>query len=215
MYHMGLSFTSESDYSRGLHILRQIVFAGRERHRNLFGNRAPSSELIDLRFDVSGCEVSLLIRVSNLYFIGVKNAQATFYFKDLSPGRLIDNQVLLGFGGNYNDLGKFVSLPRLEQAAFVSAVEAASRWTKAKPPSNVVKDRSGQNQRSPDARHLLRLLLATSEAARFPNIGLTVANALRGQRDSPLTLAQIDQLVNDWENLSAEGSSEVAVPLTS
>ncbi len=214
MYYMGFSFRSVTDYWRGLRGLREIVRAGREREdRQATGSgTVASTEMIKLRFD-SPSEVSLLIRVSDVYVIGVENAEATFYFSDSGPGRLIDNQVLLGFGGHYKYLGEFVSLGSLEKPKFEAAVQAASRWTRANPPSSLIKDRGGQKQ-SADARHLLTLILGTSEAARFPDIGVTVANALFGRRDRPLTLAQIDRLVNRWGELSGQSfPAEVAVPV--
>lgn len=212
MYHMGLSFRSVGDYARGLRTLREIVGEGRDREaRQMSPQRsAPGIELIRLHLDAAQGEVSLLIRARDVYVIGVQNAQATFYFNDSAPGRLIDNQVLLGFGSHYKFLGEFSSLDCLTKGKFEAAVQAVSRWTKASPPTSRIQE-NGNRRQSPDARHLLTLILATSEAARFGDIGVTVANALYGRRDCPLTLAQVDRLVNRWEKLSEQSFPVEAV----
>jgi hypothetical protein len=214
MYHMALSLRNVAEHSRGLRTLRELVGHGRERDAWLVSERraGPLPEMISvwLEAPLTVGAVTVILRTSDVYVIGVANDHAAFYFKDTPPGRLIANQVLLGFTGHYKDLGAYVSLGRLDKGRFDAAV---ARWTSATKISNVIKSAKGQEQ-SPEARHLLALILVTAESARFLSIGLTVANALDGGPDSPLTLADIDQRVHDWEKQSARAfPMEVAVPI--
>lgn len=218
MYHSGLSFADGRTYERGIHILRDVVFSGRERDIRLGQQTWPADarELVTLHLDAPltpNASIRARIRTADLYLTSVHNGRAGFYFKDHAPcqaGRLQENQVLLGFGSHYNDLGSFESLGAITVGRVDAAIAAIARWSDA--PTSREARADGTRIQAAAARHLLLLCLVASEAARSDPIFLTVRNALDGVPNQPLTLAQVDRQARDWDRLSRAGDQGVSVP---
>jgi ribosome inactivating protein len=162
------------------------------------------------------------LRPDDVYIYGIGNRESEFYFNDtpaallskfraLSDGvRLKDNQRILGFGGHYKDMGSyarnFVAADagdgiRINRGTIIAALTQLARWQKRQEISN----REEETLRATsEARHLQLLILMISEAARFPEIEQTIANALDGTPDSPLKPEKIQDLTHDWANLSGK-----------
>jgi hypothetical protein len=218
MYGMGVSLATGQDYERGVGILRDVVGHGRDRDAWLRGSNPSVANVETVRVQIHApytpdTQINVYLRTCDLYVIGVENKRAAFYFSDSLMGRMIGQQVMLGFTGHYSDLGSFVSIGKLNTARIDAAVAAIAAWT----PSTVISSRvstlphRSQNQ-SEDVRHLLVLILILAEAARFHEVSATVRNAIAGTADTPLTLAAIDALVHEWGKRSAsDDAAGVAV----
>jgi hypothetical protein len=187
-------------YSVNMRYLRQQILRGRDKAEDgatSFVVRMPAP-------DEPETHVDAFMRAGDLYLYGFQNRHCGFYFKD-NPGlRLIANQRLLGFSGHYSELGDYGALS-ISRGAITAAITQLSRWRRDTAITNKEKDRFGVQQLTAAARHLLMLILMVSEAARFFEIERTIANALDGIRDTPLTPAMIQRLTHEWDSLSKAG----------
>jgi hypothetical protein len=89
--------------------------------------------------------------------------------------------------------------------SITAALTQLARWRRDQEISNRDKETS---QPTSEARHLQPLILMISEAARFPEIEQTIANALDGTRDSPLKPEDIQKLTHQWGELSGRNDLE-------
>lgn len=217
MFGMGVSLQSSGDYTRGVRMLRDLVVHGRERDDWVRSRNVVIVHPEEIRVQITApytpdATIFVTLRSTDLYVSSVQNDHAAFYFSDCPPGRLVTNQVLLGFSSHYSDLGSFESIGRLSSSRVDGAVAAIAHWTASTPISSREKTVRQQVQ-SEDVRHLLTLILILSESARFYPIERTVENALAGRFDDPLTLRDIDLLVHEWGARSARNdTASVAVP---
>lgn len=186
-------------YGINLRYLRQQILQARER-------KLPSQLIVRISVpDQPGLIIDAFVRVDNLYMFGIRNRHTAFYFNDTAAGaRLIGSQRLLGFSGHYIDLGSYTHLT-INRGTIVAALTQLAHWGRDQEISNRRQDRSGVPQQSGEARHLLLLILMISEAARFFDIERTIANALNGAPDTPLTPPMIQSLTHQWGSLSREG----------
>jgi hypothetical protein len=184
-------------YGVNLRFLRQQILRAREQrdaeHVQL-AVRMPAPETPSVYIDA-------FIRVSDLYLFGIQNRHCAFYFKDNPGMKLIGNQRLLGFTGHYNDLGDYGGLT-VTRGAIEAAITQLGQWRRDSEITNKQKDRSGQQQLTATARHLLILVLMVSEAARFFQIEQTITNALDGRPNTPLTPLAVQELTHQWGYLS-------------
>lgn len=218
MYGMGLSLATGQDYERGIGILRDVVGHGRDRDAWLRESSSSVASVETVRVKIHApytpdTQINVYLRTCDLYVVGVENKRAAFYFADSLMGRMIGQQVLLGFTGHYSDLGNFVSIGKLNAARIDAAVAAIAAWTQSTVISSRVSTSPHRSQnQSEDVRHLLVLILILAEAARFHKVSATVRNAIAGTTDTPLSLAAIDTLVHKWGKKSASGDdADVAV----
>jgi len=213
MYGMGVSVGNGQDYERGIGILRDIIGHGRERDAWL-RERSPTAQSVEtVRVYLPApytprAQIHVHLRTRDAYVIGVENERAAFYFSDSLFGRLIVQQVMLGFSGHYSDLGSFASIGQVTAARIDAAVAAIAGWT----PSTVITSRVStaphrSQLQSEQVRHLLVLILVLAEAARFHDVLASVKNAIDGHPDTPLTLAAIDSLVHEWGQRSASADA--------
>lgn len=201
----GPIYPSNEFYSINMRYLRQQVLRARGR-----GGLAPTLIVTMPAPDLPEVSVDAFIRTDDLYLYGVQNRHAAFYFKD-SGLKLIGNQQLLGFTGHYKHLGSYADLI-LNRGTITAAIGQISHWRSAGAVTSRRKDRYGVNHPTSEAGHLLILILMISEAARFFAIEQTVANALDGRQDTPLTPLAIEQLTHEWSQRSgADDFRQVAI----
>jgi hypothetical protein len=221
MYHTGVSFESSKSFRRGIHMLRDVVRAGRERDR-LQGRSGFPPELrepVQVRLNAPYTpEAHVLVRLNtaNLYVSSVHSTQAGFYFRVDNAPPLIktqEDQVILGFSGHYNDLGRFVSLGRLTPGSIDGAIASIGAWERTTEISNVRKTATGKDVQSDQARQLLAICLLVAESTRFFPVAEYVERCLDGNASEGLSLGEIDSLVRKWEQQSRDpDSTTVAVP---
>jgi ribosome inactivating protein len=135
------------------------------------------------------------------YIFGIRNSHAEFYFNDTAGLRIMGDQRLLGFGGHYSNLGSYAD-QSINRGTITAALTQIAHWRQDQEISNRSKETS---QPTSEARHLLLLILMISEAARFFDIERTIANALDGSPDTPLTPQMIQTLTRQWGYLSRGG----------
>jgi hypothetical protein len=153
---------------------------------------APSSEEV---------YVDALMRMSDLYLVGIENEHCGFYFKDSPLGKRHGNQCMLGFTGHYSDLGFYRDI-ELTAGRIEAAIAHLSHWRKESAITNWIRNERGHEKMTADATSLLILVLIVSEATRFRDIWKTVGNTLDNKLNTPLTMAQIDEKVRRWGELS-------------
>jgi len=210
MQHIMFEMDRGEAYSSNLRYLRQQILQGRDR-----GVTEPF--MINMTVpDQPGLTLDVFLRLDDVYIYGIGNRESEFYFNDtpsellfkqrpLSDGlRIKDNQRLLGFGGHYSNLGSYANLS-INRGTITAALTQLARWRRDQEISNRDKETS---QPTSEARHLQLLILMISEAARFPDIERTIANALDGTRDSPLTPQDIQKLTHEWGDLSSKSDLE-------
>jgi hypothetical protein len=154
------------------------------------------------------------MRTSDVYVTSVHNRHAGFYFtgnEPIVPPKTHETQVVLPFSDHYNDLGRFVSLNKIDLGMIDGAVTTIYNWRPSTQISNRVSRSNDTMAQSPEARQLLLLCLILSESIRFHQIEDTVANAFGGAQNSPLTLWEIDELARDWSKLSRAQGREIAI----
>jgi hypothetical protein len=193
-------------YGVNMRHLRQVILRARER---------PGATHVRTRVRAPYTEeafVDAVLRTDDLYVVCVGNRNGEFYFKDHTGPKLVANQTLLGFTGHYNDLGSYAALA-VTAATIENAIANISRWHPTTALTSRVKDRYGQNQITPEMGYLLLLILMVSEAARFFEIEQTIANALDGRPNTPLSPAKIEECVHEWEARSRRNDFRtVAIP---
>ena len=166
MYGMGVSLATGQDYERGIGILRDVVGHGRD--RDAWRQRAnPAVANVEtVRVQVHApytpdTQINVYLRTSDLYVIGVENKRTVFYFSDTLMGKMIGQQVMLGFTGHYSDLGNFVSIRKLTPARIYAAVAVIAAWTQSTVISSRVSTGPHRSQiQSEDVRHLMVTLLS-------------------------------------------------------
>jgi hypothetical protein len=184
-------------YCTNMRYLRQQILLARERG-------APTLQfIVSITVpDQPGLTLDAFLRVDNLYVFGIRSRHAAFYFNDATGLRIMGNQRLLGFGGHYSNLGSYADLS-INRGTIAVALTQIAHWRQDQEISNRGKETS---QPTSEARHLLLLILMISEAARFFDIERTIANALDGRSNTPLTPQMIQTLTRQWAYLSREGN---------
>ena len=151
--------------------------------------------------------VDYMMLLGNLYLVAIENKHGSFSFPDNPAAKAHGNQRVLGFSGSYNDLGRYKDFDDREGlsiGAINNAILHLSQWRTTAVITNRRKDQRGNQKNTPDAKSLLILVLIVSEALRFRDIWKTIANALDGLKNVPLTMSEIDRLVHRWDGLSRD-----------
>lgn len=187
MAHFTVSFKKPGDYKKNMEVLRAGVAAKQGGIFRLAGGATVHQVTIQGK---SGSAPVLMLRASDLYIIGFRNAQGSFYFKDDSPGGDA-TELLIGCSytkakciGVLRDLGHKDATGKRAAADLQAAID----WMDA---------HDGAAVNDAGRVNLGLIVYAVSEALRFNNIFQRIQDILGSNKG--FTFAEFADFVLNWE----------------
>ncbi|CAJ9866293.1 ribosome-inactivating family protein [Burkholderia pseudomallei] len=201
-------FDSNVSYARSISALRKLVgteLPNIERVRVIRG--APAGQLTILSLvSNSARQASLVVSNDNLYVIGFISYGNFFRFNDPEFSNITipnTNTVSLHFSSHYSSLERVAGRTRGETGISAESLNASI--------DTLANFGSGGPDGRDVARALMALIISTSEAARFSQIAVNIANALGEYRSYNLSPADVS-LTQNWGSLSEYAVTQSAEP---